>query len=394
MTEMTNEELQNLDDDEFERMQALQDEIVENTEDVKEVQTEVQNDTVEEEPTISEGSKETDDSEETEEVEETEETDETEEEKEPQDDIEPEDDTTEEESLETDDTNDNDDDTDDTDKEEETKEEPSDELDYKLSYEEFMKPIKVSGKEIQIKSIEDARNLISMGIDYSRKMRDVKPLRVLGETLTEAGIIEDGKINEAALLRLVDISKGDKTALAELMAEKDIDPLDINTEDVQYTPTAQMAAENSYELKDVEQELANRGSIDTVITELGKLDKASKQFFNESPRDLLKLDEDIKNGTYEKLMDTVRYERTLGRLRGISDIEAYIQLAQAQEPIVSEQKQVADTKPKTKPSVRKRKAAAITKRAPAKKQTQKTYDYVNMSDEEFEKLAMSDNFVY
>ena len=254
-----------------------------------------------------------------------------------------------------------------------------------------MKPIKVSGEEVTVKSIDDARNLISMGIDYSRKMRDIKPLRAIGATLTEAGIMKDGQVDEEVLMRLVDINRGDKDALAQLMAEKEIDPLDMATEDIKYTPTATMATQSSVEIADVEKELSSRGNVDRVVNELDKMDNKSKQFFNETPANLLMLDDDINSGAYEKIMSTVRYEKTLGRLQGMSDMEAYIQLAQAEgnEGVKTLQTPQAPAA-KPKPSVKKRKAAAISKRAPAKKTVQKTYDYEGMSDEDFEKLAPAD----
>ena len=371
MVDLTDEQLHELGDDEFEEAQAQLDDNVENAEEVVEPVTEG-------EPEISTGSEENEevDSEETEEVEEDEEVSEPEEDT--PDDTEPEEETTEEESP---------DDTDDV----EAEDESADDVNYETSFNELMKPIKVSGEEVTVKSIDDARNLISMGIDYSRKMRDIKPLRAIGATLTEAGIMKDGQVDEEVLMRLVDINRGDKDALAQLMAEKEIDPLDMATEDIKYTPTATMATQSSVEIADVEKELSSRGNVDRVVNELDKMDNKSKQFFNETPANLLMLDDDINSGAYEKIMGAVRYEKTLGRLQGMSDMEAYIQLAQAEgnEGVKTLQTPQAPAA-KPKPSVKKRKAAAISKRAPAKKTVQKTYDYEGMSDEDFEKLAPAD----
>ena len=373
MAELTEEQLHTLDDEDFEKSQMILDDTVENAEEVIEPVTEG-------EPEISTGSEEnktqiTDevDSEETDEVEDKDEVNETEEDT--LDDIEPEEEATKEESPN---------DTDDVEAEDES---TTNETNYETSFNELMKPIKVSGEEITVKSIDDARNLISMGIDYSRKMRDIKPLRAVGATLAEAGIMKDGQVDEKALMRLVDINNGDKDALAQLMAEKKIDPLDMATEDISYTPTQSMATQSSVEIADVEKELVNRGNIDKVVSELDKMDDASKQFFNETPSNLLMLDDDINSGVYEKIMAAVRYEKTLGRLQGMSDMEAYIQLAKAESS--PKEAPIAEAV-KPKPSVKKRKAAGISKRPPAKKTVQRTYDYENMSDEDFEKLAPAD----
>lgn len=376
MSEITNDELLTMDDEDFD--QVSRDYEYQETENTEEVVDEVAEEVVtqEEEPTVDEGSEEEieeSDSEETEEVEDTEEVTETE-------DDQPADSETEEEPAEEESPS-TDDDTD----EEEVEEK---EFDYKTSYDEIMKPLKVSGKEVQVKSLEDARNLMSMGIDYSRKMRDFKPVKPLIATLEKAGLLVNGEVDEARFMRLLDIENGNKDAFAQIMKEKEIDPLDIEVDSVNYSPTETMVSEQSIEIQEVERELINRGSVDSVISELDKLDDRSKQFFNETPSNLLKLDDDIKSGLYEKIMGAVQYEKSLGRLQGMSDMEAYIQLATQEAP-----KQSIPTTPKQvvkKPSAEKRKAAGITSRAPVKKQVQKTYDYANMSDEEFEALANSD----
>ena len=261
-------------------------------------------------------------------------------------------------------------------------------INYETSYAEVMKPIKSGGKEVVVKSIEDMRKFAGMGISFAENMRGVKPLRAIGKTLEEAGIIKDGVADEAALLRLLDIQNGNKDALAQLMKEQDIDPLDMETEDINYATERTMATEQTVEVDSVEQELVRRGSVDNVIRELDSMDSRSKQFFNESPNALLKLDDDIKSGAYEKIMGTVRYERSLGNIDGMSDMDAYIQIASAQEA-PQEPKPTAQPKPSTA----KRKAAGIGSRAPAQKKQPINVDLVSMSDEDFEKFAEMGNVI-
>jgi len=369
MSDMTDNELHALDDDAFEEMAAVQDNPVD----------EVVNDTLDE-PVSDEVQEEI--------VEETSEH------------AEPE--IVEDEVVETEDDDSADDEQSDTVDEEEPHngqepqpedddtEQPSEEveLDYKSMYEDMMGPVKVGGKEFKVKSIDDAKKLLGMGFSFSENMQGVKPLRAVGKTLENAGIIVDGVVDEKALTRLIDIQNGDKNALAQLMRDREIDPLDVDTEDINYTPTASMVTEQSIDIQEVERELVNRGSVDTVVNELDRLDERSKAFFNNTPSNLLMLDDDIKSGVYEQVMGAVRYEKSLGRLGDVSDMEAYIQLASSQTPPVD----VPQEAPKANTS--KRKVAGISKRAPAKKKTQKVVDYVNMSDEEFESVAMNDNYVY
>jgi len=367
MADITEDELLEMGDDEFEQAQMVQDDIVENAEPV-EVVNDVAEDAERAEAPVADVEEEEEEviDEETEPAADDEEQDETETDMPA--------DTKPSEEAEQSESHDND--TEETDVED-------DDLNYETSFNAIMAPLNVSGKEtVQVKSVDDMRNLARMGVDYSRKMRDIKPLRAIGETLTQAGIIVDGVINEEVLTRLIDINNGDANAIAQLVKEHEIDPLDIDTEDISYTPTASIVSDQTIALQDVEKELASRGSVEGVVSELNQLDDRSKQFFNESPENLLRLDDDIKSGAYKEIMDVVRYEKSLGRLNGMSDMEAYIQLAVGDEAPAS----TPAPRAKPRPSSAKRKAAGITKRAPATKQ-KKSYDYVNMSDEEFDALT-------
>jgi hypothetical protein len=94
----------------------------------------------------------------------------------------------------------------------------------------YGKPIKASGREVQLRNPEHARNFIEMGIDYNKKMHDMKPhLRTL-KTLEKEGLLESGK--EERLNLLIEIEKGNKDALTRFIAESDIDPLDLADDDV------------------------------------------------------------------------------------------------------------------------------------------------------------------
>ena len=364
MAELTDVDVANLDDEAFESAQALSDEAIESEVETEIVEEQVSEEAVEE-PAVEEDSsgEETESEEEPEEVVETEGDNPADNENEEEPEV--------EESPE-------------------TIVEDGDTINYETSYNAIMKPLKVSGKDVQVKSVDDLRNLANMGIDYSRKMRDMKPLRSIGETLKNAGIIVDGVVNEEALTRLIDINSGNKDAIAQLLKEQNIDPLDMETEDINYVPQASMVSEGSIALQDIEKELNSRGGLDDVVSAVSRLDNKSKQFFNESPENLLKLQSDISSGSYDKIMGAVEYEKSLGRLNGLSDMEAYVQIAQSQGQVATPQ----TPEPKVaQPSKSKRKAAGISKRAPAKIQKQ-THDYMSMSDEDFEKLMPDTQSVY
>jgi len=265
------------------------------------------------------------------------------------------------------------------------------ELDYKDAYDSVLQPIKVSGEDVQVKSVSDLRTLASMGIDYSRKMRDIKPLRALGQTLEKAGLMSDGNIDEQALLRLIDIKNGNRDALSDLMKEQDIDPFELEMDDFTYETESTMVDESSVAFSDIEKELVSRGSINKVVEAINKFDAESKAFFNDEPSNLLGLEEDIASGAYAQIISQVHYEKSVGRMTDLSDMEAYIEIASGgksnnENSLAQEQEVTPVQKPRVNSS--KRKAAGIAKKAPVSKQ-KKTYDYAAMSDEEFEALVPS-----
>jgi len=369
MAEMTDEQIHDLDDEAFEEASANFNEAAEMN-------------SIEGEPDVSEGSNEI-----VEDVIVEETSEHAEATKEEEEVIEPEYDGSADDETETDDVEDEPHNGQEPQPENEDTIQPSEEadLDYRSMYEDIMGPVKVGGKEFRVKSIDDAKKLLGMGFSFSENMQGVKPLRAVGKTLEAAGIITNGVVDEAALMRLVDIQNGDKNALAQLMSEKEIDPLDVETEDINYVPTQSMVTEQSVDVDIIEQELVRRGNVDTVIQALDGMDSRSKEFFNSSPENLLKLDEDITSGMYEQIMGSVKYERSLGRLGSMSDMEAYIQLASSQA--APEQSEQPKAQTNTKPSTSKRKAAGITKRSPANKNKPAKVDLVNMSDEDFEQFA-------
>ncbi len=57
----------------------------------------------------------------------------------------------------------------------------------------YGKPIKASGREVQLRNPEHAMNFIEMGVDYNKKMSSMKPhLRTL-KTLEKEGLLDAGK---------------------------------------------------------------------------------------------------------------------------------------------------------------------------------------------------------
>jgi len=260
-----------------------------------------------------------------------------------------------------------------------------DTFDYKTAFTSLMAPLKANGQEIQVKSEEDARRLIQMGLNYDDKMVAIKPVRLAGKALERAGIIKDGVIDEVALNRMIDFNNGDIEVMKERLKELEIDPLDLDLEDTNYQAQDHMVSEHSIALDDVQRELNVRGSTEQVVNVLNVMDEGSKNYFSENPQDLLGLEQDITSGVFNEIYGNVQYERRMGRLTGKTDMEAYIEFAQQRGEAQRSQEQVqAEPKPTKTVDTKKRAKAAGTKPAPGK--STEAVNPFDMSDEEFDKM--------
>ena len=352
---MTDEEFENMSDEEFAEYEAtVEDEEVE----IEEVEDE----TPEEVEEI-----ETEDDIITEDIEDTDPTEESEAESEPEEDT-PEPQEAEEETEEANAQN----------SEEDT-------FDYKAHYEAIMAPLKANGQEIQLKSPEDARRSIQMGLNYDDKMVAIKPVRLAGKALERAGIIKDGIVDEDALNRMIDFNNGNIEVVKERLKELEIDPLDLDLDTTDYQAQDHIPDEHSLVLDDIQQQLNARGSTEQVVTALNGMDKGSKEFFSENPQQLLGLEQDVTNGVFDEIYGNVQYERRMGRLNGKTDMEAYIEFAQARSLEQAQEPQAPAAQTPTKVvNTKKRAKAAGSKSAPSK--PTEAVNPFDMSDEEFDKM--------
>ena len=264
------------------------------------------------------------------------------------------------------------------------------EVDYKSFYDALTSPFKANGKEMKVDSIEDARQLMQMGANYNKKMAALKPHLKIVKTLEKSGI------NESELNYLLDLKNKNPEAIKKLLKDSDIDPLDIDiSSDLNYTPKSHGISDKELELDNILSEIQDTDSFNKTIDVIGnKWDEKSKQVLVDQPQVIKVINDHVSNGIYDKIMSVVERERVLGRLSGLSDIEAYKQVGDAlnaqgafngQPMGKGTQPNVKATNNKVDPNVAsKRKAASATRSKPTVKR-QGDFNPLSMSDEEFEK---------
>lgn len=262
-------------------------------------------------------------------------------------------------------------------------------------YDALMGKIKANGTEIQVDSVEDAVRLMQMGAGFHKKMEQIKPVRKIGQTLQNHGLLDEKKINF-----LIDVSKGDPEAIKQLLRDTKINPLDLNMEsDTKYTSNTYTATNQEIDLNDTLGDIQDTPSgKETIDIISNKWDAASRDIIYKNPQVLHAINQHVASGIYKQINDKVNSERALGRLQGVSSIDAYKivgDLMFPQTPQREEKGEKQEVKPSPKANTDKLTSRKKTAKTPKSKQaapSPKEVDISSMSDDEFEKYLNSVNY--
>jgi len=241
--------------------------------------------------------------------------------------------------------------------------------------------------------------------DYTKKTQAIKPYRKMIDA------IEQEKISQDDLNLLIDVRKGDKEAIAELLKRTGVDALELETDESKtYTPKDYGRDAKALDLDETIRELQEDQDTFKVTQKLlsSEWDDDSYKKMVESPELIKGLQVDIKSGFYDKIAPTISKMKTRDSVMGHvkTDLEYYAMAtnaymenetaamrqaeadkarAEAEARKEAEAKQVAEVKEKSarvksnKDNAAKRKAATPPKKAAA---TTKVTDYLDEDDNE------------
>jgi len=258
----------------------------------------------------------------------------------------------------------------------------------------YGKPIKASGREVQIRNPEHARNFIEMGIDYNKKMQSMRPHMNTLKTLEREGLLDPSKSDRLNLL--LEVEKGNKDALKRLIAESDVDPLDLADEEVieegrNYQPQNHMMSNKEVEIEEalnsIEGSPSQQRTLDVMTREM---DPMSREVISDNPSYIVALNDDINSGVYDEVMKEVQYLKDMRMVpQGMSDIELYIKTVSETSPQAQQAVQ-QETKPRRKQSNKSSNSAkrGMSGNRASSKTNNKQYDplqIMEMSDDDFEK---------
>ena len=284
-------------------------------------------------------------------------------------------------------------------KQEEKAEKETQAVDYEAEYKRLLAPFKANGREIQVKSVDDAVALMQMGANYNKRMAALKPNLKMLKLLENNGLLSEEKISY-----LIDLEKKNPAAINKLVKDSGLDPMDLDAEKAgEYKPKIHSVDDREIDLDTVLDEIQETPTYTQTLEIVSKKwDGASKQTIASTPQLLKVINDHVANGIYALINQEVERERMFGRLNGLSDIEAYRKVGDAinarggfnhlvsnqgkpnQEPVVVQPKPKAPADDKLN---EKRRAASSTKPANVSTAAASDFNPLALSDEEFSRLA-------
>lgn len=266
----------------------------------------------------------------------------------------------------------------------------TDTFNYENAYNQVTAPFKANGATMQVKSPEDIVRLMQMGAGAQKQMAKLKPNLKLIKMLENNNLLDERRLNN-----LIDLSKNDSKAIAKLVKDSGVDPDDIDIENAStYQPNNYTVTDSEYELDQVLDSIKHTDTFDKTIDLLtSEWDDKSKTFVSENPNVIRVINDHMLNGVYDKVNAIMQQDKALGKLSGVSDVDAYKQIidmlakngelidGDQQEPVQSNITDIGDVD-----SVKRkqnRKAAAPTKQTNTSNNSKQDVSYLTLSDDEF-----------
>lgn len=257
-----------------------------------------------------------------------------------------------------------------------------------------------NGRQFKIDNPEDVVSLMQKGLNYNQKMAAIKPSMKIVKALSDNGI---QSVEELGFL--LDLKNKKPEAIAKLIQEAGVDAYEFNEEKANsYTPSVPQVDDATINFEMTAKSLESNPHFGTLVQQLHGFDEVSKQEVFKNPHLLNLLTNHVEHGFYDKICARVEQEQALGRLTGMSFLQAYdtvgnMLFGQPQQtaPVHQQVAQVAPqpvpvpvpvaSKPKAVNNTARQAAAGTPGSAtPTQKYTYTLEDLENMSDDEFAKV--------
>lgn len=265
---------------------------------------------------------------------------------------------------------------------------------------------KANGRDYEFSSeeiVDQFPKIFGQAMDYTKKMQAIKPWR---KTIDA---IEGAELSHEDVSLMIDVLKGDKDAITEVLKRTGVDTLDLDTEaDSNYIAKDYGRDDNALAIKDIVDEISRDEEYATTHNILSKeWDDTSWRAMTDNPELIRLLHTDVKSGMYKTLQPVAEKLKVYDGGKK-SDLDYYKEAAQQHFTQVAKQnaferqqaekqakletdareqerlesvKARAEQRAATKKASTKRKAAAPTRNNSASRDV---IDYLEDSDEAFD----------
>lgn len=163
--------------------------------------------------------------------------------------------------------------------------------------------VKANGREYEFTEDEiraQFPKVFGQAMDYTKKMQAIKPWRKTIDAIESANLGHD----DVSLM--IDVLKGDKSAIAEVIKRTGVNALELDTDVSNYVAKDYGRDEIALNIKDVIEEIRVDKEYETTHRILEKeWDDDSWAVLSRKPNMIKGLHYDVKSGLYDKLMPTV-----------------------------------------------------------------------------------------
>ena len=257
-----------------------------------------------------------------------------------------------------------------------------------INYEEFYnkivkQPLKANGKTIQLRSPEEAIQLMQMGANYTKKMQAIAPYKKTLIMLENNGLLDEEKLSF-----LIDLDKRNPEAIKKLLKDANIDPMEIDTsEEPKYQSGRHRVSDEEAGFVSTLNDLKQESDGAQTINLLNSWDDKSKEMLWKDPTIMTAIHEQRHSGVFEVISAEVERRKALGQIPAeVPFLQAYHavghdMLRQKQQEVQQKVTKVVKRKAPIVSNNEKARAAASTRTS--QKQPKKFVNPLAMSDDEF-----------
>jgi len=201
------------------------------------------------------------------------------------------------------------------------KEEAAGGPDYEALYKQVMLPFKANGRTIELKTPDEAIQLMQMGANYTKKMQELVPHRKVLAMLQNNGLMDEGK-----LTYLIDLDKKNPEAIKKLIKEAGLDPQEIDTSvEPAYREGNHRVSDDEVAFHSALEDMKSTPDrVGTLKVINDNWDQASKDALWKSPDIMSIIHGQRETGVYDRIAAEVHRRQTLGSIpTSVPFLQAY-----------------------------------------------------------------------